>query len=43
MQVPSVIVPEESVVLIHPLHPQAAHLRAQVLRPFEYDRMFRRV
>jgi len=42
MQVPSVIVPEESVVLIHPLHPQAARLRAQVVRPFEYDRMFRR-
>lgn len=41
LQVPSVIVPEEAVALINPLHPQSAALQARVLRPFEYTRLFR--
>jgi hypothetical protein len=39
--VPSVVVPEEAAALINPLHPQARRLVARVLRPFEYDRLFR--
>ncbi len=40
--VPSVIVPEEHVVLIHPSHPDAGRLSAKVIRKFEYDLVFRR-
>ena len=36
--VPSVIVPEDCNVLINPLHPDAAGLRAAKLRPWLYDR-----
>lgn len=36
-QVPSVIVPEEHNLLINPLHPQAAQLRATKLRRWLYD------
>lgn len=36
--VPSVIVPEECNLLINPLHPDAAGLRAARLRPCLYDR-----
>jgi RES domain-containing protein len=39
--VPSVIVPEEQVALVNPKHPLGAALRAQVVRPFEYQRLFR--
>ncbi len=40
--VPSVIVPEEQIVLINPRHPTAASIAATVVRRFEYDVMFRR-
>ena len=39
--VPSVIVPEEPVVLINPGHPDASRLSAKVVRKFEYDLLFR--
>lgn len=39
--VPSVIVPEERVALINPLHPLAKHITAKIERAFEYDRLFR--
>jgi RES domain-containing protein len=39
--VPSVIVPEERAVLINPAHPDANKIKAQVVRPFEYNRLFR--
>jgi RES domain-containing protein len=39
--VPSVIVPEERAALVNPLHPDAKKLSATVLRPFEYNRLFR--
>ena len=41
LQVPSVIVPEESVVVINPAHRDTARLKASVVRPFEYQRIFR--
>lgn len=37
LAVPSVIVPEESNVLINPLHPQAADIHAAKVRPWFYD------
>lgn len=40
--VPSVIVPEERVALVNPAHPAARSIGAQVVRRFEYDRLFRR-
>lgn len=40
--VPSVIVPEESVVLINPAHADASRVSARVIRKFEYDLLFRR-
>jgi RES domain-containing protein len=39
--VPSVIVPEEPVVLVNPRHPGAREIGATVVRPFEFDRLFR--
>ena len=39
--VPSVIAPEEYCVLINPAHPDAKDIRATVLRPMEYDLLFR--
>lgn len=39
--VPSVIVPEEHAALIHPRHPDAATVKAKVIRLFEYNRLFR--
>ena len=39
--VPSVIVPEESVALINPKHPDARRIKARVVRKFEYDHLFR--
>jgi RES domain-containing protein len=41
LMVPSVIVPEEWVSLINPRHPDAATITARVMRPFEYNRLFR--
>lgn len=42
LEVPSVIVPEESAALVNPLHPDAKALTATIVRPFEYNRLFRR-
>lgn len=39
--VPSVIVPEESAVIINTGHPDAAGLKARIVRQFEYNRLFR--
>ena len=39
--VPSVVVPEEQVALINPLHPASAKITARVVRAFEYNRLFR--
>jgi RES domain-containing protein len=39
--VPSVTVPEEQASLINPAHPDAKKLSAMVVRPFEYDKLFR--
>lgn len=39
--VPSVIVPEECAALINPKHPASAALKARVVRPFDYNRLFR--
>jgi RES domain-containing protein len=39
--VPSVIVPEEYAALINPAHADAAKFSATVVRPFEYNRLFR--
>jgi RES domain-containing protein len=42
MLVPSVIVPEEHAALVNPAHADAAKIKARVVRPFEYNRLFRR-
>lgn len=42
LQVPSVIVPEETAALINPLHADAKKLSARIVRLFEYNRLFRR-
>lgn len=39
--VPSVIVPEERAALVNPAHPDAPRITAAVVRPFEYDKLFR--
>jgi RES domain-containing protein len=39
--VPSVIIPEEQAALINPAHPDAAKIKAKVVRPFEYSKLFR--
>lgn len=39
--VPSVIVPEERVALVNPLHPDSRALRAEVVRAFEYHALLR--
>lgn len=39
--VPSVIVPEEFAALINPLHPMSVKIAAKVVRPFEYNKLFR--
>jgi RES domain-containing protein len=41
LEVPSVIVPEESATLINPRHPDAKKLSARSIRVFEYNRLFR--
>ena len=42
LEVPSVIVPEESVVVLNPAHRDSARIKATVVRPFEYQRLYRR-
>lgn len=42
LQVPSVMVPEECNVLINPLHPDAARIKACKIRQFQYDARTRR-
>ena len=39
--VPSVIVPEEPAALINTLHPMSCKITAKVVRPFEYNKLFR--
>jgi RES domain-containing protein len=39
--VPSVIVPEEPAVMVNTGHPDAAGLKARIVRLFEYNRLFR--
>lgn len=39
--VPSVIVPEESNILINPEHPDSAHIQAKKLRRWTYDSRLR--
>jgi RES domain-containing protein len=41
LEVPSVIVPEESAAVINPAHRDVRGIKAKVLRAFEYDRLFR--
>ena len=40
--VPSVIVPEESSVLINATHAQSRRIKGKIVREFDYDRLFRR-
>lgn len=40
--VPSVIVPEESAVLVNAIHAQARGITARIVRPYEYRRLFRK-
>lgn len=39
--VPSAIAPEETVVLINPMHPRANKLKAKKIRPVDYKTVFR--
>jgi RES domain-containing protein len=39
--VPSVIVPEEHAVLINAKHPEAKQIKAETIRLFEYNKLFR--
>ncbi|MGE0150688.1 MAG: RES family NAD+ phosphorylase [Parvibaculaceae bacterium] len=41
LQIPSVIVPREAVVVIHGKHPGGDDVRSEVLERFEYNRLFR--
>ena len=41
-ELPSVIVHEETIVLINPAHADAKHIAAKVIRKFEYDMLFTR-
>ena len=41
LQVPSVIVPEELVVLVNPKHADVGRIQTSVIRRFEYDLLFR--
>jgi RES domain-containing protein len=40
--VPSVIVPEEHAVLINATHPDAKVVKAKTIRPFEFNKLFRK-
>ena len=37
LQVPSVVVPEEAVLLVNPRHPRAGEIKATKVRPWIYD------
>jgi RES domain-containing protein len=39
--VPSVIVPEERTALLNPRHADGTRISAKVIRPFDYNRLFR--
>lgn len=39
--IPSAIAPEETVVLINPMHPRANKLKAKKIRPVDYKTVFR--
>lgn len=41
IELPSVIVHEESIVLINPAHADARQITAKVIRKFDYDALFR--
>lgn len=41
LEVPSVIVPEESIAVINPLHPDAKGIAAKIVRRFDYAGLFR--
>ena len=41
LELPSAIVPEERIVLIHAAHPDTATLRARIVRPFDYGSVLR--
>ena len=41
LEVPSVIVPEETVVALNATHPEIERLKATVVRRFDYPRLFR--
>jgi RES domain-containing protein len=41
LEVPSVIVPEETLVALNATHPEIKRLKATVIRRFEYPRLFR--
>jgi hypothetical protein len=41
LELPSVIIPEESIALLNPVHPDAARVTAKTVRRFEYNRLFR--
>ncbi len=41
LEVPSVIVPEERVILINPRHPDTPRISARTHRSCEYDKLFR--
>lgn len=43
IELPSVIVPEEKIVLINALHPDAARMTAAVTRKLQYNSLFRRM
>jgi hypothetical protein len=40
-EVPSVIVPEETNLLLNPLHPAHGELKAEIVRPWVYDARLR--
>lgn len=42
LELPSVIVPEESIVLINAEHADTSAMRASVVRKFQYNALFRR-
>ena len=39
--VPSVIVPEETAALVNPSHPLSKRIKASIVRPFDYNKLFR--
>jgi hypothetical protein len=41
LELPSAIIPEETILLINASHPGAARLKAKATRRFEHERVFR--